>query len=134
MLALSMTLQRRSAEAELESKEALCIYPQHQSAKFTLAHSLIIQHKYKEALLVVREAISAMPSMTALGKFLGIALVETGDTAAGIEQLSSYVKLAPSDAEGHYYLWSGTSAKRQFCRGARALPRSNPPPAEQSSV
>jgi Flp pilus assembly protein TadD len=129
MLALSMTLQRRNAEAELESKEALRIYPQHQSAKFTLAHSLINQHKYKEALPVVREAMAAMPSMTVLGKFLGIALVETGDTAAGIEQLSSYVKLAPADAEGHYYLGvalrlkgRSAEAQTQFLEATRLQP------------
>lgn len=132
MLALSMTLQRRNAEAEVESKEALRIYPLHQSAKFTLAHSLINQHKYKEALPVVREAMVALPSMTPLRKFLGIALVETGDTSAGIEQLSSYVKLAPTDAEGHYYLGvalrlkgSSEEAHGQFLEATRLQP-SNP--------
>jgi tetratricopeptide (TPR) repeat protein len=52
--------------------------------------------------------------MTALRKFLGIALVETGDTASGIEQLSSYVKIAPDDAEGHYYLGVALRLKGSF--------------------
>ncbi|HKV62416.1 MAG TPA: tetratricopeptide repeat protein [Candidatus Acidoferrum sp.] len=104
MLALSMTLQKRFPEAELESREALRIFPQHISATVTLAQSLTNQHKYKEAIPVVRQAIAVWPSMAALTKFLGIALMETGDTAAGTEQLSSYVKRAPDDAEGHYYL------------------------------
>ena len=129
MLALSMTLQKRNAEAELESREALRIYPQHQTAKFTLAHSLTNQRKYKEALPAIREAMAALPSMTALRKFLGIAQIETGDTAAGIEELSSYVKLAPGDAEGHYYLGvalrlkgGSAEAHEQFLEATRLQP------------
>ncbi|MGB8493430.1 MAG: tetratricopeptide repeat protein [Candidatus Acidiferrum sp.] len=104
MIALSMTLQLRFPEAELESREALGLFPKHQSATFTLAHSLTNQRKYREALPVIRQAMALLPSMTALTKFLGIALVETGDTTSGIEKLSSYVRVAPDDAEGHYYL------------------------------
>lgn len=104
MLALSMMFQGRHAESELESKEALRIFPGHEPAKFTLAHALIHQQKYKEAIPVVREGMAEMPSMTMLRKFLGIALVETGDNPAGLEQLLLYGKLAPDDAEGHYCL------------------------------
>jgi len=67
---------RRNPEAELESKEALRFYPQHQSAEFTLARRSSTQRKYKEAPPVIREAMAALPSMTALRKFLGIALIE----------------------------------------------------------
>jgi tetratricopeptide (TPR) repeat protein len=129
MRALSMTLQKRFPEAELESRETLRIFPQHPSAKFTLAHSLTNQRKYKEALPAIREAMAATPSMTALRKFLGIALVETGDTASGIEQLSSYVKIAPDDAEGHYYLGvalrlksSSSDAHAEFLEALRLQP------------
>jgi Flp pilus assembly protein TadD len=129
LLALSMTLQRRFPEAELESREALRIFPQHISAQFTLAHSLTNERKYKEALPVIREAMAAWPNMTALTKFLGIALVETGETATGIERLSSYVKLAPDDAEGHYYLGvalrlrgSSEEAHGQFLEAVRLQP------------
>jgi tetratricopeptide (TPR) repeat protein len=132
MLALSMTLQRRDAEAELESQEALRIYPHHISAQFTLAHALTNERKYKEALPVIREAKAALPKMTALTKFLGIALLETGNTDAGIEQLSSYVKLAPDDAEGHYYFGvalrlkgNSAEAQAQFLEAVRLQP-SNP--------
>jgi predicted Zn-dependent protease len=83
-----MTLQRRNAEAELESQEVLRIYPHHISAQFTLAHALTNEQKYKEALPIIREAMAAWPNITALTKFLGIALVETGDNASGIEKLS----------------------------------------------
>jgi tetratricopeptide (TPR) repeat protein len=129
MLALSMTLQKRFPEAELESREALRIFPQHISATFTLAHSLTNQRKYKEALPVVRQAMAAWPTMTALTKFLGIALVETGDTTSGIEKLSSYVKVAPDDAEGHYYLGvalrvkgSSAEAHLEFLEALRLQP------------
>jgi tetratricopeptide (TPR) repeat protein len=132
MLALSMTLQKRNSEAELESQEALRIYPQHTSAQFTLAHALTNERKYKEALPVIREAKAALPNMAALTKFLGIALLETGDTDAGIEQLSSYIKLAPDDAEGHYYFGvalrlkgSSAEAQAQFLEAVRLQP-SNP--------
>ena len=129
MLALSMTLQKRFPDAELESREALRIFPQHKSAMFTLAHSLTNQRKYKEALPVVRQAMEALPNMTALMKFLGIALVETGDTTSGIEKLSSYVRIDPTDAEGHYYLGvalrvkgSSAEAHSQFLEALRLQP------------
>ena len=129
MLALSLTFQKPFPEAEVESRETLRIFPQHASAKFTLAHSLTNQRKYKEALPAIREAMAATPSMTALRKFLGIALVETGEAASGIEQLSSYVKIAPDDAEGHYYLGvalrlksSSSDAHAEFLEALRLQP------------
>ena len=129
MLALSMVLQKRSAEAETESKETLRIFPGHVSAKFTLAQALTNEHKYKEALPAIRAAMTATPSMTALIKFLGIALLETGDTAGGIKQLAAYVKLAREDAEGHYYYGMALKAKgdseqaqAQFAEAARLQP------------
>jgi tetratricopeptide (TPR) repeat protein len=129
MLALSMTFQKRHSEAEIESREALRIYSQHASALFTLSNSLINQRKYKEAIPVVREAMVTLPKMTALTKFLGLALLETGELAAGTDQLSSYVKLSPDDAEGHYYYgvalrMKGSSAEAhlQFSEALRLQP------------
>jgi hypothetical protein len=55
--------------------------------------------------------------------------VETGDTASGIEQLSSYVRIAPDDAEGHYYLGvalrlkgSSSDAHAEFLEALRLQP------------
>ena len=130
MLALSMVLQRRSHSAEIESKEALRIFPQHSSAKFTLAQSLTNEHKYPEALPAIRSAITALPSMTALTKFFGIALLETGKTAGGIEQLMAYLRMAPDDAEGHYYLGvalrvngNNADAHAQFAEAVHLQPK-----------
>jgi predicted Zn-dependent protease len=132
MLALSMVLQKRSAEAETESKETLRIFPGHVSAKFTLAQALTNEYKYREAIPAIRTAMTATPSMTALTKFLGIALLETGDTVGGIEELATYVKKAPDDAEGHYYYGKALKAKgereqarAQFAEAARLQPNNS---------
>ena len=130
ILALSMVLQKRSAAAETESKETLRIFPGHVSAKFALAQALTNEHKYKEAIPAIREAMVATPFMTALTKFLGIALLETGDTVGGIEQLSAYVKVSPDDAEAHYFYGVALrtkgeleQARAQFAQAARLQPK-----------
>ena len=132
MLALSMVLQKRSPEAETESKETLRIFPEHVSAKFTLAQALTNEHKYQEAIPAIRTARAAMPSMTALTKFLGIALRETGDTTGAIAELSSYVKIDPTDAEGHYAYGMALKAKgereqahAQLAEAARLQPNNS---------
>lgn len=71
---------------------------------FSLVVSLTYQRKYTEAIPVAQDLIAAVPDMPATRKFLGISLMETGKISEGISQLDLYVKHAPWDAEGHYYL------------------------------
>jgi tetratricopeptide (TPR) repeat protein len=111
LLALSLTAQKQFAEAELESREALRIFPDDHSATFTLGLSLTHEQKYKEAIPFLRAAMPLMHNLPALEKYLGICLVETGETADGIDQLSLYAKASPEDAEGHYYLGVGLRQK-----------------------
>ena len=70
-----------------------------------------------------------LPNFPALKKYLGICLVETAETADGIDQLSLYVKGAPEDAEGYYYLGVGLRQKgnsegahTQFAEALRLQP------------
>jgi Flp pilus assembly protein TadD len=129
MHALSMVLQKRSADAETEAKETLRIFGGHSSAKFLLAQALTNEHKYKEAIPAIRMAMAATPSMTALTKFLGIALLETGDSANGAAYLAVYVKMDPTDVEGFYYYGKSLKVKgekekahAQFAQAARLQP------------
>lgn len=129
ILALSLTAQKKFAEAESQSREALRIFPDDHSAIFTLALSLTHEQKYKEAVTFIRGAILFLPNLPELKKCLGVSLVETGDTADGIDQLSLYVKAAPEDAEGHYYLGVGfrqkgnsEGANTQFAEALRLQP------------
>lgn len=70
--------------------------------------------------------------MTSLTKFLEIALMETGDTTGGIEHPSAYARMAPDDAEGHYFLGVALKAKgdreqarTQFAEAARLQPNNS---------
>ncbi len=109
------------------------IFPDHRSAKYTLALCLINEKKYKEAIPAVQDAILVLPQTPALRKFLGIALFETGDVSEGISQLRLAVKDAPDDAEGHYYLGAAlrsdgrlAEAHAQFAEEALRLQPENP--------
>jgi Flp pilus assembly protein TadD len=110
-LALSLTAQKQFVEAEAESREALRIFPQHHSAMFALAVSLPHLHKFKEAIPFLQKIMPVMPNVPELRKLLGISLIETGELDAGLDQLNSYVKAVPADAEGHYYLGVGLRMK-----------------------
>jgi tetratricopeptide (TPR) repeat protein len=111
VLALCLTAQKQFEEAESESRETLRIFPEHHSAMFALGLSLTHERKYKEAIPFLRDAMPFLPNLPALKKYLGICLLETGETADGIDHLSLYVKTAPEDAEGHYYLAVGLRQK-----------------------
>ncbi len=58
--------------------------------------------------------------------------METGDTTGSIEHLSTYVRMAPDDAEGHYFLGVAFRAKgdreqarAQFAEAARLQPNNS---------
>jgi len=128
-LALSLTAQKRFAEAESESREALRIFPDHHPAMFTLGLSLTHEQKYREAIPVLQNAIAALSRIPVLRKLLGISLFEAGEIDEGASQLGLYVKNAPEDAEGHYYLGvafrsKGRSeeARLQFAEAFRLQP------------
>jgi len=128
-LALSLTAQKHFGEAEAESREALRIAPDDHSALFTLALSLAHEHRYKEAIPVLKNAMAMLPNVPELKKLMGISLIETGEVAAGIDQLSLYVKAVPENAEGHYYLGvafrlkgSPDDAHAQFAEALRLEP------------
>gem|GEM_PF-2526182 len=116
----------------MESREALRIFPGHHSAMFTLGLSLTHEQKYKDAIPFLRAAIPFMYNLPALEKYLGICLVETGETADGIEQLNLYLRSAPEDADGHYYLGVGLRQKgnsegahAQFAEALRLQPNNS---------
>ena len=111
MLALSLTAQKQFVEAETESREALRIFPQQHSAMLALAISLPHLHKFKEAIAFLQEIMPVVPNVPELRKLMGISLMETGEVNAGLDQLNSYVKAMPADAEGHYYLGVGLRMK-----------------------
>jgi hypothetical protein len=56
-------------------------------------HVYVRNASYREAIPFLRAAMPFLPNFFALKKYLGICLLETGETADGIDQLSSYVKL-----------------------------------------
>jgi tetratricopeptide (TPR) repeat protein len=128
-LALSLVAQKQFAEAEAESQEVLRISPGDHAAQFALAIALAHEHKYKEALPVLNSAMAVQPNLPELNKLTGVSLIETGEVAAGIDQLNLYVKAAPEDAEGHYYLGvalrlkgSTDEAQAQFAEALRLQP------------
>ncbi len=130
LLALCLTAQKQFSEAESESREALRIFPEHHSSMFALGLSLTQEQKYKEAIPYLRASMPFLSNLPALKKFLGICLVETGETADGIEQLSLYVNAAPEDSEGHYYLGvalrqkgDSEGARTQFAEALRLQPK-----------
>ena len=129
MLALSLTAQKQFVEAETESREALRIFPQQHSAMLALAISLPHLHKFKEAIAFLQEIMPVVPNVPELRKLMGISLMETGEVDAGLDQLNSYVKAMPADAEGHYYLGVGlrmkgssAEAHAQFAEAFRLQP------------
>src|SRR5205807_874129 len=114
---------------EAEAREALRIAPDDHSALFTLALSLAHEHRYKEAIPVLKNAMAMLPNVPELKKLMGISLIETGEVAAGIDQLSLYVKAVPENAESHYYLGvafrlkgSPDDAHAQFAEALRLEP------------
>lgn len=129
MLALSLTAQKRFVDAEAESREALRIFPQQHSAMLALAVSLTHLHKFDEAIPLLQKIKWLLPNLPELRKLTGISLIETGEVDAGIDQLNSYVKAVPGDAEGHYYLGMGlrmkgssAEAHAQFAEAFRLQP------------
>jgi tetratricopeptide (TPR) repeat protein len=129
ILALSLVAQKQFAEAEAESREALRISPGDHAAQLGLAVALAHEHKYKEAIPALRRAMAAQPNLPELKKLTGVSLIETGEVAAGIDQLNLYVEAAPEDAEGHYYLGVGLrlkgssdEAQAQFAEALRLQP------------
>jgi tetratricopeptide (TPR) repeat protein len=129
ILALSLVSQKQFAEAEAESREALRISPGDHAAQFALAIALAHEHKYKEAIPVLSSAMAVQPNLPELKKLMGVSLIETGEVAAGTDQLNLYVKAAPEDAEGHYYLGvalrlkgSSDDAQAQFAEALRLQP------------
>lgn len=104
VLALALIAEKHFAEATTEARETLQIFPQHPSAKFELGVALARDGQFDAAIPVLRDAIAMLPKMAMLRKMLGYSLLETGKLNAAIEELNLYVKAAPDDPEGFYYL------------------------------
>lgn len=103
-LATALAGQNRDAEAVPEAREALRLFPKHKAALVEFCFSLTRSRQYKEAILALREAIPRTPQMPLLHKHLGDSLLHTGDIDGAIEELATFLKSEPNDAEGHYVL------------------------------
>jgi predicted Zn-dependent protease len=97
-----------------------------------LGVSLTHLQKYNEAIPFLQKIMPVLPNVSELRKLMGISLIETGEVDAGIDQLNSYVKAVPEDAEGHYYLGVGlrmkgssTEAHAQFAEAFRLQPNNS---------
>jgi predicted Zn-dependent protease len=99
---------------------------------FALAIAVTRQHKFKEAIPILRNATAALPSIPELRKDLAISLIETGEVAEGVSQVASFLKTSATDAEAHYYLGvalrlqnSAEEAQKQFGEALRLEPNNS---------
>jgi len=73
------TQARRTMELwpdNAEACETLHLFPEHTSAKFQPAVSLVKNRQYDQALPAIRNALVVLPSVPALHKFFGICLLQ----------------------------------------------------------
>src|SRR5207249_10439888 len=82
---------------------------------FTLALSLAHEHRYKEAIPVLKNAMAMLPNVPELKKLMGISLIETGEVAAGIDRKST--RLNSSHVSISYAVFC---LKKKKLRGDRA--------------
>jgi TonB family protein len=129
VLATALGSEYRDTEAVPEAREALRLFPNDKAALIQLGFSLTRSRQYSEAIPVLREAIPRAPEMPLLRKHLGVSLFHTGDVDGAIEELTTFLKIEPNDAEGHYDLRVAlrqrgrhSEAQAQFREAARIEP------------
>jgi tetratricopeptide (TPR) repeat protein len=104
MLAMILIKLDRTDEGELEARHALSIYPQYAAVVAELGLAMWRDRQFKEAIPVLRQAISQNVRMPFLHKYLGISLFNTGDIEGAINEYVTFLQTSPSDADGHYQL------------------------------
>jgi tetratricopeptide (TPR) repeat protein len=97
-------LIEQPAQAIEEFKKELTIQPNDAESLMQIAYEYLKQSNAAEALPWAQKAVDAAPTNYASHRALGEALVETGDTTAGIAHLEQSIKLAPDSPSGHFAL------------------------------
>ncbi|HXM13035.1 MAG TPA: TonB family protein [Terriglobales bacterium] len=104
VLALALSLQGRDADAVSEAREALRIFPDHSGGLVELGFALARSGQYGEAIPILRVAGTRARNMVLIHKHLGVCLVHTREFAGAIEELNTFLKTTPNDAEAQYAL------------------------------
>jgi Flp pilus assembly protein TadD len=104
MLAMILIKRDKIDEGESEARRTLSIYPQYSSAVAELGMAMWRDRQFKDAIPVLRQAISQNVRMPFLHKYLGISLFNTGDIEGAINEYVTFLQTSPNDADGHYQL------------------------------
>ena len=110
-------------QAVVEFKKELEVNPFNAVAEVMLAWIPLMQNDGAEALPHARKAVAEDPSLSSAQLVFGRALVETGDTEAGIEHLERTVQLQPDNLEVHLALAKAysKSGRKEDARRERLL-------------
>ena len=84
------------------------------------ARKLIAAGQFAEAIAQLEAAIAAGTDSAGIQVLLGIALVENGDVAAGIEHIEDGVHQQPANAQFLFYLGQAHEKQGDTARAARA--------------
>jgi len=104
-------------------QKELEVAPDNADARIMFAWSLIMQNRPDEALPYAKRVAQEEPERAASQLILGRTLLDTGNTAAGIEHLQHALKLQPDNLEVHIALAKAysKSGRDDDARGERAL-------------
>jgi tetratricopeptide (TPR) repeat protein len=110
-------------QAVIEFKKELEVNPSNAVAEVMLAWIPLMQNDGAEALPHARKAVAEDPSLSSAQLVFGRALVETGDTKAGIEHLEKTVQVQPDNLEVHLALAKAysKSGRKEDARRERLL-------------
>ena len=102
-------------------EQELDIDPSHYLAKSLLGQLLAALHEQERAIPLLEEALAARPGLLDAHKALGRALVESGKTESGLEQLRMVAKQSPEDEQIHFLLAQAYRALGQEEDAAREM-------------
>lgn len=77
--------------------------PESVQGRADLAHALREQHRYGEAIELLRQAITARPDLPALWTDLGVVRVQQGEPASALDFLGEALRLSPASGRALYY-------------------------------
>ena len=93
------------------------------NAAFQHAHALHAEGRLDEAMQLYRAIIQAAPRHADSHHYLGVALLQSGDAAAAVEQIGKAIRLNPKDAETYANLAGAYRGLGKLDDAARAYAR-----------
>jgi tetratricopeptide (TPR) repeat protein len=102
-LGLVLAQQNRKPDAEKEFDKAIALAPKDPALLSTIGKAEMKMGKFKEGTALLRQVVDLAPDLAAAHLDLALALSDSYNFAAALDQANDAIRLAPQSAFAHFY-------------------------------